>query len=196
MSMSRRSVVRVALALGWVLACLGPALSPAAARGATPAEVDRAIKTAVDHLYRTQGPDGLKAVSQHAVLNANYIMALVKHVYPVPHGDRCMHEFVASAEPLKRRAGVTAMDLAKGLLDRGFHAPTVYFPLTVPEAMMMEPTETESKETLDGFVDALRALAAAAREQAHQWPASTQVSRPDEVKAARQPVTRWTPTSG
>ena len=94
---------------------------------------------------RTHGPDGLKAVAENAVLNANYLLSRVKHILSVPHGDRCMHEFVATAAPLKKKNGVTAMDLAKRLLDFGFHAPTVYFPLTVPEAMMIEPTETESK---------------------------------------------------
>ncbi|MDX1948210.1 MAG: aminomethyl-transferring glycine dehydrogenase subunit GcvPB, partial [Pirellulaceae bacterium] len=95
---------------------------------------------------RTHGPAGLRAVSENAVLNANYLLSRVKHILPVPQGDRCMHEFVATAAPLKKKNGVTAMDLSKRLLDYGFHAPTVYFPLTVPEAMMIEPTETESKE--------------------------------------------------
>ncbi len=104
---------------------------------------------------RTYGPDGLRAVSENAVLNANYLLSRVKHFLPVPQGDRCMHEFVASAAALKKAKGITAMDLAKRLLDYGFHAPTVYFPLTVPEAMMIEPTETESKETLDAFAEAL-----------------------------------------
>src|SRR5207248_2860786 len=88
---------------------------------------------------RTHGPDGLKAVAENAVLNANYLLSRVKHILPVPQGDRCMHEFVATAAPLKKKNGVTAMDLAKRLLDFGFHAPTVYFPLTVPEALMIEP---------------------------------------------------------
>ncbi len=98
---------------------------------------------------RSQGPDGLKAVSDHAVLNANYLMSLVKHVYPVPLGDRCMHEFVASARSMARDRGVRAMDIGKRLIDYNFHAPTVYFPLIVPEALMIEPTETESRETLE-----------------------------------------------
>ena len=105
---------------------------------------------------RTLGPDGLREVSENAVLNANYLLARLKDVYEVPHGDRCMHEFVASARSLRRERRISAMDIAKRLLDFGYHAPTVYFPLVVPEALMIEPTETESKETLDAFADALR----------------------------------------
>ena len=104
---------------------------------------------------RTLGPDGLKRCSEHAVLNANYLLSRIKHAYEVPHGDRCMHEFVASAKTLRREQKISAMDIAKRLLDHSYHAPTVYFPLVVPEAMMMEPTETESKETLDAFADVL-----------------------------------------
>jgi glycine dehydrogenase subunit 2 len=141
----------------------------------------------------TQGPDGLKSVAQHAVLNANYLMALVKHVYPVPLGERCMHEFVASARGQMRERGVRAMDIAKRLLDYHYHAPTVYFPLIVPEAMMIEPTETESRETLDGFADTLLKIATEDPEILHQAPLTTAVSRPDEVAAARFPVLKWTP---
>jgi glycine dehydrogenase subunit 2 len=141
---------------------------------------------------RTHGPDGLKAVAENAVLNANYLLSRVKHFLPVPQGDRCMHEFVATAAPLKKKNGVTAMDLAKRLLDFGFHAPTVYFPLTVPEAMMIEPTETESKETLDAFADTLQRITEESPELLHEAPHSTLVSRPDEVRAARQPVMKWT----
>src|ERR1700757_179677 len=104
---------------------------------------------------RTLGPKGLREVSENAVLNANYLLSRVKDVYEVPHGDRCMHEFVASARGLRRERRVSAMDIAKRLLDYGYHAPTVYFPLVVPEALMIEPTETESKETLDAFADTL-----------------------------------------
>ena len=141
---------------------------------------------------RTHGPDGLKQVSENAVLNANYLLARVKHFLQVPHGERCMHEFVASASPLKKKNGVTAMDLAKRLLDYGFHAPTVYFPLTVPEAMMIEPTETESKETLDAFAETLFRITDESPELLHEAPHSTVISRPDEVRAARQPVMKWT----
>jgi glycine dehydrogenase subunit 2 len=142
---------------------------------------------------RTHGPDGLKAVAENAVLNANYLLGRVKHVLPVTQGERCMHEFVATAAPLKRKTGVTAMDLAKRLLDFGFHAPTVYFPLTVPEAMMIEPTETESKETLDAFAETLIRITDESPELLHAAPHSTLISRPDEVRAARQPVLKWSP---
>jgi glycine dehydrogenase subunit 2 len=141
---------------------------------------------------RTHGPDGLKAVSENAVLNANYLMSRVKHFLPVPHGERCMHEFVSTAAPLKKKNGVTAMDLAKRLLDYGFHAPTVYFPLTVPEAMMIEPTETESKETLDAFAEVLFRITEESPEMLHEAPHSTIISRPDEVRAARLPMMKWT----
>jgi glycine dehydrogenase subunit 2 len=145
---------------------------------------------------RTHGPGGLRAVSENAVLNANYMMSRVKHILPVPHGERCMHEFVATAAPLKKRNGVTAMDLAKRLLDFGFHAPTVYFPLTVPEAMMIEPTETESKETMDAFAEALFRITEESPELLHEAPHSTLVSRPDEVQAARKPIMKWTAGAG
>jgi glycine dehydrogenase subunit 2 len=140
---------------------------------------------------RTHGPEGLKQVSENAVLNANYLLARVKHFLSVPHGVRCMHEFVASAAALKKKNGVTAMDLAKRLLDYGFHAPTVYFPLTVPEAMMIEPTETESKETLDAFAETLFRITDESPELLHEAPHSTVISRPDEVRAARQPMMKW-----
>src|SRR4029079_5476193 len=95
---------------------------------------------------RSQGPEGLRRVAEHAVLNANYLLALVKDVYPVPFGTRCMHEFVASARPLARARGFRSMDIGRRLIDYTFHAPTVYFPLIVPEALMIEPTETENRE--------------------------------------------------
>lgn len=145
------------------------------------------------YLYMlTYGSEGLKQVSENAVLNANYLLAKLKNILPVPHGDRCMHEFVASASRLKKEHGISAMDLAKGLLDFGFHAPTVYFPLTVPEAIMIEPTETESKETMDAFAAAVKTLVQEQPELLHDAPRSTGVSRPDEVKAARKPVMKWT----
>ncbi len=140
---------------------------------------------------RTHGPEGLRAVSENAVLNANYLLSRVKDFLPVPQGDRCMHEFVASAAALKKAKGLTAMDLAKRLLDEGYHAPTVYFPLTVPEAMMIEPTETESKETLDAFAAALFRLTQETPGALHDAPHTTPVSRPDEVQAARKPVLQW-----
>jgi len=137
---------------------------------------------------RTHGPDGLKRVSENAVLNANYLLSRVKHFLPVPQGNRCMHEFVASGSKLKRDKDISAMDLAKRLLDFGYHAPTVYFPLTVPEAIMIEPTETESKETLDAFAEALFRITQEEAQLLHDAPHSTAISRPDEVRAARQPV--------
>ncbi|MEN0109730.1 MAG: aminomethyl-transferring glycine dehydrogenase subunit GcvPB, partial [Planctomycetota bacterium] len=137
---------------------------------------------------RTHGPDGLRRVSEQAVLNANYLLSRVRHFLPVPQGDRCLHEFVASAKTLKNERGVTAMDIAKRLLDYGFHAPTVYFPQTVPEALMCEPTETESKETLDAFAETLFRITEEPAELLHEAPHTTAISRPDEVGAARKPT--------
>ena len=137
---------------------------------------------------RTHGPDGLRRVSENAVLNANYLLSKVKHFLPVPQGDRCMHEFVASAAKLKGEKGVSAMDVAKRLLDYGFHAPTVYFPLSVKESIMVEPTETESKETLDAFAETLFHVIGEDADLLHEAPHSTAISRPDDVRAARQPV--------
>jgi len=140
---------------------------------------------------RTYGPKGLRDVAENAVLNANYLLSRVKHILPVPQGDRCLHEFVASAAKLKAERGVSAMDIAKRLLDYGFHAPTVYFPLTVKEAMMIEPTETESKETLDAFAETLFRLTEESPELLRDAPHTTPISRPDEVQAARMPMMKW-----
>jgi glycine dehydrogenase subunit 2 len=140
---------------------------------------------------RSLGPDGLKAVSEHAVLNANYIQALLKDVLPVPHGENCMHEFVASARNLLREKGIRAMDVAKRLLDHNVHAPTVYFPLIVPEALMIEPTETESRETLERFAAILKEIVSEDLAVLHDAPHTTPVSRPDEVAAARTPILKW-----
>ena len=140
---------------------------------------------------RTYGADGLKRVSEDAVLGANYLLSKVKHIMDVPHGDRCMHEFVASATRQKKEHGLSAMDMAKRLLDYGFHAPTVYFPLVVDEAVMVEPTETESKETLDAFAAALFRITEESGDLIHEAPHSTKISRPDDVGAARKPVLRW-----
>jgi len=142
---------------------------------------------------RTHGPDGLKRVSENAVLNANYLLSKVKHIFPVPQGDRCMHEFVASGAKLKNDRGVSAMDVAKRLLDYGYHAPTVYFPPIVREAMMIEPTETESKETLDAFAQTLFRISEEPADLLHEAPHTTSISRPDEVQAARQPIVAWSP---
>ncbi len=142
------------------------------------------------------GADGLTTVSQLAVLNANYIRASIRDVVDVPYDEINRHEFVASAQSLKRETGVRALDIAKALLDRGYHAPTVYFPLIVPECMMIEPTETESKETLDQFIAALREIVATAKSDPAQIlaaPVNTAVGRIDETRAARQPDLRWRP---
>ncbi len=115
-----------------------------------------------------------------------------------PYDESCRHEFVASAQELKKATGVKALDLAKALLDRGFHAPTMYFPLLVPECLMIEPTETESKETLDEFVAALREIVATAKSNPQavtDAPTRTIVRRLDETRAARQPDLRWMPSS-
>ena len=125
------------------------------------------------------------------MLNANYLLALVKDVYPVPFGDRCMHEFVASARTLAKDKGIRAMDIGKRLIDYDFHAPTVYFPLIVPEALMIEPTETESRETLEAFARALRQITTEDPKLLHDAPLTTPVSRLDEVKAAKTPVLAW-----
>jgi glycine dehydrogenase subunit 2 len=142
---------------------------------------------------RTLGPEGLRQVSENAVLNANYLLARVKNHLDIPYGNRCMHEFVASARKIRRERQISAMDIAKRLLDYGFHAPTVYFPLVVPEAIMVEPTETESKETLDAFADALLRIPTEDADFVHLAPHSLGISRPDEVKAAKEPILRWTP---
>jgi glycine dehydrogenase subunit 2 len=137
---------------------------------------------------RTYGGEGLRAVAENAVLNANYLLALVKDFLPVPHGDRCMHEFVASLKELQQTRGVRTMDVAKRLLDFGYHAPTIYFPLVVAEALMIEPTETESKETLEAFAATLRGILDESVESLQGAPHTLAISRPDEVRAARQPV--------
>lgn len=141
----------------------------------------------------SMGPKGLKEASVAAVLNANYIRKRLEDLYEIPHNRVCMHEFVLSAVNQAQK-GVTALDLAKNLLDRGYHPPTIYFPLIIKEAMMIEPTETESPETLEAFISVMRELALMAEEDAESLkhaPKSTYVTRLDEVKAARNPVLRW-----
>lgn len=140
---------------------------------------------------RSHGPQGLRRIAEDAVLNANYLLSQVKDVLPVPHGVRCMHEFVASASALKADRDISAMDIAKRLLDYGYHAPTVYFPLIVREALMIEPTETESKATLDAFAKTLKTIVAESSESLHGAPHNTPICRPDEVAAARKPLLRW-----
>ena len=111
---------------------------------------------------RAYGP-ALQDMSEMAVLNANYLLARLRDVYELPYDRLCMHEFVLSARTLKREHGITALDVAKRLMDYGIHPPTIYFPLVVPEALMIEPTETEPKERLDEFVEAMRSIAARRR---------------------------------
>jgi glycine dehydrogenase subunit 2 len=141
---------------------------------------------------RAWGPD-LRQMSEAAVLNANYLLARLRGAYELPFDRLCMHEFVLSARSLKREHGVTALDVAKRLMDFGFHPPTVYFPLVVPEALMIEPTETEAKETLDAFAEAMLAIVREAADEAEQIksaPHGRPVGRLDEVRAAKQPVVR------
>ncbi len=141
---------------------------------------------------RMLGPEGIRQVSRDAVLNANYLLARLKELFHVPVDRRCMHEFVLSDKNMP--GGITTNQIAKRILDYGFHAPTVYFPLIVAGAMMIEPTETESKETLDAFVEALRAIRQEADEQPERVetaPHSTPVKLVDAVLAARKPVLSW-----
>jgi glycine dehydrogenase subunit 2 len=152
---------------------------------------------ALAYIY-ANGAEGLKRVSQLAVLNANYIRVNVAPFLDVPYPEICRHEFVASAQELKKATGVRALDIAKALLDHGMMAPTMYFPLLVPECLMIEPTETESKETLDHFIEVLREIVEEARrdpEKLQAAPVTTVVGRVDETKAARQPDLRWKPIS-
>jgi glycine dehydrogenase subunit 2 len=141
------------------------------------------------------GAEGLKEVSELAALNANYLAALIRESYPLAYPDeRPMHEFVATAKPLKTATGVRGLDVAKRLIDLGYHPPTVYFPLVVEEALMVEPTETESKETLDGLAAAMLQAAAEAAsdpELLHEAPTTTPVRRLDEAGAARHLRLRW-----
>ena len=142
---------------------------------------------------RAYGP-ALREMSDAAVLNANYVLARLEDVYDLPYDRHCMHEFVLSARNLKREHGVTALDVAKRLMDFGIHPPTIYFPLVVPEALMIEPTETEPKERLDAFVDAMRRIAEEAAESpdvVHEAPHTRPVRRLDEVRAVKRPVVRY-----
>jgi len=146
---------------------------------------------------RSLGAEGLKDVSEVAVLNANYLLARLRervgdHL-PLAFGERCMHEFVLSGAPMKKELGIRTLDLAKRLLDHGMHPPTVYFPLVVDEALLIEPTETETRETLDAFVDAIAAIVEEAAEDpeiARNAPYTTPVRRLDEAGAAKRPKVR------
>jgi glycine dehydrogenase subunit 2 len=146
---------------------------------------------------RILGPDGLRRVAEYAVLNANYLKELLKDVYPLPYDRVCMHEFVLAGPPEDvQNADVHTMDVAKRLMDFGFHPPTVYFPLIVHEALMIEPTETESKDTLDAFAEAMLRIVEEAREDPdllHEAPYNAPVRRLDEVQAARNLILRWEP---
>jgi len=152
---------------------------------------------------RSLGADGLKDASEVAVLNANYLKARlaeegIGEYLPIAFDRTCMHEFVLSGRGAKEKLGVRTLDIAKRMLDHGVHPPTVYFPLLVAEALMIEPTETETKERLDGFADVVRAIleeAAADPEIARNAPYTTPVRRLDEAAAAKQPVVRWRPAA-
>lgn len=142
---------------------------------------------------RTMGPDGLKAVTEYAVLNANYMMRRLEPYFDLPYKQHCKHEFVISGRRQKK-LGVRTLDMAKRLLDFGYHPPTIYFPLNVEEGMMIEPTETESKETLDAFIEAMIQIAKEAEENpevVQEAPHTTVVGRLDETQAARKPVLRY-----
>ncbi len=148
---------------------------------------------------RAHGGTGLREVSDDAVLAANYLKALVGQAYQVPFDRPCMHEFVASAADIKRRTGVRTLDVAKRLIDKGYHPPTIYFPHTVEEGMLIEPTETESIETLDGFAAALIEIAREAEtdpDLVTSAPHDAPVRRLDEATAARQPNLRWRGMTG
>ena len=148
---------------------------------------------------RAHGASGLAEVSDDAVLAANYLKARLAGTYDLPFERACKHEFVASASSIKARTGVRTLDIAKRLIDHGFHPPTIYFPLIVDEGMLIEPTETEALATLDAFVDALTAIAEEADrdpETVKSAPHTAPVKRLDEATAARQPNLRWRPMAG
>jgi glycine dehydrogenase subunit 2 len=148
---------------------------------------------------RAHGASGLREVSDDAVLAANYLKHRLAGTYDLPYDRPCKHEFVASASTIKHTSGVRTLDIAKRLIDHGFHPPTIYFPLIVDEGMLIEPTETESKETLDAFADVLVAIAAEALsdpDTVKAAPHTAPVRRLDEAKAARQPDLRWRPMAG
>ncbi len=142
----------------------------------------------------TLGKEGIPEAAKNAVLNANYMMEKLKDIYPMAYSETCMHEFVMSLEKMKHDIDVSAMDVAKALLDYGIHPPTMYFPLIVHEALMIEPTETESRETLDEVIAVFREIYEKAQrnpEEMHEAPVGTYVRRLDEVRAARKPVLRY-----
>jgi glycine dehydrogenase subunit 2 len=145
------------------------------------------------------GASGLREVSDDAVLAANYLKARLGGAYDIPYQAACKHEFVASAASIKKATGVRTLDIAKRLIDKGFHPPTIYFPLITEEGMLIEPTETEALETLDAFADALIEIAGEARtdpDLVTGAPHTAPVRRLDEATAARQPNLRWRPMTG
>ena len=161
--------------------------------GASYGNFDVLIKT---YAYiRSLGAKGLKTVSEDAVINANYIKEKLKTFYHLPYDRTCMHEVVFSGKRQKTN-GVRTLDIAKRLLDYGFHPPTIYFPLIVDEALMVEPTESEAKEALDAFCDAMLAIAREAEEEPELLrgaPHDAPLRRLDEAAAARKPYLRWRP---
>jgi glycine dehydrogenase subunit 2 len=144
---------------------------------------------------RMLGAEGLIQSSKIAILNANYLKKKIENPYLRPASKRVpMHEFVVSALPLKKETGVRALDIAKALLDKGFHAPTMYFPLIVEEALMIEPTETESKSSLDAFASALQGIIEQAfrdPQSLFEAPKNTPARRVDEATASRKPILKW-----
>jgi len=139
----------------------------------------------------TLGAGGIKEAAEYCVLSANYLKSHLQDLFPTQKDRYCMHEFVLSAQELKEKTGIAAVDIAKGLIDRGIHPPTTYFPLIVPEALMIEPTETEDKATLDNFIAVMRelhALAYSDPDQIKDAPRNAPISRPDDVRAARSPI--------
>lgn len=145
---------------------------------------------------RTLGKEGIPQISDDSVINANYIKSQLKGYFDLPYDRTCMHEVVFSARNLKRDHGVSALDVAKRLIDYGIHPPTMYFPLIVEEALMIEPTETESKETLDFFIKVMKTIATEASQNPqllHDAPHNTPNTRLDEARAARRPNLRWYP---
>lgn len=148
---------------------------------------------------RAHGGTGLREVSEDAVLAANYLRKRVGEGYELPYGGPCKHEFVASARNLRQATGVRTLDVAKRLIDHGFHPPTIYFPLIVDEGLLIEPTETETLETLDAFAEAMLAIAREAHEDPERVlaaPTTAPVRRLDEASAARRPELRWRPMGG
>ncbi len=140
------------------------------------------------------GRENFPNIAKHAVLNANYLLSKLKDIIEVPYGTKCMHEFVASARSIQKQYGVKALDMAKAIIDRKIHPPTVYFPLIVPEAIMIEPTETENKATLDEFVEVITEIVNKAitnPDEIKNSPFTTPISRPDELTAARNPILKF-----